>query len=118
MARGTSKHEKVPEREPNDSADHAQRLTLPTVVCGRFDRPGDADWYAVHLKAGEGIAVELWCERLGLPGDPFVIVTDAKGRELAEPLYTIAFRAADLWPEAAASRDRVFADLWESYLER
>jgi hypothetical protein len=71
------------EQEPNDSADHAQRLTLPTVVCGRFDRPGDADWYAVHLKAGESIAVDLWCERLGLPGDPFVIVTDSKGRELA-----------------------------------
>lgn len=42
----------------------------------------------------------------------------AKGREVAEPLYTIAFRAADLWPEAGASHDRVFADLWESYLER
>lgn len=71
------------EREPNDSADRAQPLTLPTVVCGRFDRPGDADWYGVHLKAGESVAVELWCERLGLPGDPFVIVADAKGKELA-----------------------------------
>lgn len=35
----------------------------------------------------------------------------------AEPLYTVAFAAADLWPEAAASRDRVHVDLWESYLE-
>ena len=26
-------------------------------------------------------------------------------------------RAADLWPEAAASPDRIFLDLWESYLE-
>jgi hypothetical protein len=71
------------EQEPNDAADKAQPLTLPAVVCGRFDRPGDADWYAVHLKAGESIDVDLWCERLGLPGDPFVIVTDAKGKELA-----------------------------------
>jgi hypothetical protein len=70
------------EREPNDSADRPQVLALPAVVSGRFDRPGDADWYGVHLKAGESIAVEVWCERLGLPGDPFVIVTDARGKEL------------------------------------
>lgn len=43
---------------------------------------------------------------------------NALGREIAEPLYTIAFQAADLWPEAAGSRDRVFVDLWERYLER
>jgi nitrile hydratase subunit beta len=41
----------------------------------------------------------------------------AKGEERAEPLYTVAFRAADLWPEAAGSPDRIFLDLWESYLE-
>jgi nitrile hydratase subunit beta len=42
----------------------------------------------------------------------------ARGIERAEPLYTIAFRAADLWPEATGRPDRVFLDLWESYLER
>ncbi|TDQ78788.1 nitrile hydratase [Dongia mobilis] len=41
----------------------------------------------------------------------------ARGREMAEPLYTIAFSRADLWPEAAGSRDRIFVDLWERYLE-
>ena len=35
----------------------------------------------------------------------------------AAPLYTVAFRASDLWPEAKGSRDRVHIDLWESYLE-
>ena len=42
----------------------------------------------------------------------------AMGREHAEPLYNIAFAAADLWPEARGRRDRVFIDLWESYLEQ
>ena len=48
------------------------------------------------------------------------ILPDAKsrGRDEAEPLYTVAFAAGDLWPEAGARRDRVFVDLWESYLER
>jgi hypothetical protein len=71
------------EREPNDSADKAQELTLPTVVSGRLDRPGDADWYSFTAKAGQPIAVDLQCERLEMPGDPFIIITDAKGAEVA-----------------------------------
>jgi nitrile hydratase subunit beta len=39
------------------------------------------------------------------------------GEERAEPLYTVAFAAMELWPEATAPHDRVFLDLWESYLE-
>ena len=35
-----------------------------------------------------------------------------------EPLYTVAFEAGDLWPEAQGRRQRVFVDAWESYLER
>jgi nitrile hydratase len=41
----------------------------------------------------------------------------ARGVIKPEPLYTVAFEAADLWPEEQASRDRVFVDAWESYLE-
>lgn len=36
--------------------------------------------------------------------------------EGAEPLYTVAFRSADLWPDAESSGDEVTLDLWESYL--
>lgn len=41
----------------------------------------------------------------------------AAGEERAEHIYSVAFEAADLWPEASGRRDRVFLDLWESYLE-
>ena len=43
---------------------------------------------------------------------------NAFGEDRAEPLYTVAFEASELWPEAAGRRERVFVDLWESYLER
>ena len=36
--------------------------------------------------------------------------------EAPEPLYTVAFSAADLWGEAEAPGDEVMVDLWESYL--
>ena len=53
-----------------------------------------------------------------LHGNHLLPDAGALGRELAEPLYTIAFAAADLWPEGQGKHDRVFVDLWESYLER
>jgi hypothetical protein len=74
----------VLEREPNDSAEKAQPVKLPATVCGRLDRPGDADWYALELKAGEQVHVDLLCERLDFPGDPFVLVADDKGNEVAQ----------------------------------
>jgi len=40
------------------------------------------------------------------------------GAGTVEPLYTVSFAAADLWPEADGRRDRVYLDLWERYLER
>jgi hypothetical protein len=73
----------VAEQEPNNSRDKAQAVKLPAVVCGRLDRPGDVDWYTFTAKAGEAIRIDLLCERLGRPGDPFVIVTDDKGNEVA-----------------------------------
>jgi hypothetical protein len=71
------------DREPNDSAETAQTVTLPAVICGRFDRPGDADCYVFNAKKGDKVAVDLLCERLGFPGDPFVVLFDSKGAELA-----------------------------------
>ncbi|MBS0644917.1 MAG: nitrile hydratase subunit beta [Acetobacteraceae bacterium] len=36
--------------------------------------------------------------------------------ENAQPLYTVRFKAQDLWGEAANARDTVCIDLWEDYL--
>jgi nitrile hydratase len=41
----------------------------------------------------------------------------ARGEKRGEHLYTVSFASSDLWPEARGSADRVFVDLWESYLE-
>jgi|TARA_B110000879_G_C10942935_1_gene420577 nitrile hydratase beta subunit len=40
----------------------------------------------------------------------------AKGIKTYQNLYSVAFEAAELWPEANGRRDRIFLDLWESYL--
>ncbi len=40
----------------------------------------------------------------------------AEGEEMHQHLYSVAFDAAELWPEADGRRERVFLDLWEAYL--
>ena len=40
----------------------------------------------------------------------------ARGEEIHQPLYSVVFDAAELWPEARGSKDKVYLDLWESYL--
>lgn len=42
----------------------------------------------------------------------------AAGERVGENLYTVEFRARELWGEAADPRDTVRLDLWESYLVR
>jgi hypothetical protein len=76
-------HPVIREQEPNDTPQKAQRLALPATVCGRLDRPGDADWYTFTAKAGESFAIDLHCERLGRPGDLFGVVINEKGEEVA-----------------------------------
>ncbi|MFO0879707.1 MAG: PPC domain-containing protein [Gemmataceae bacterium] len=86
------------EREPNDTPASAQLLKLPTVVSGRLDQPGDADWFTIELAAGDRVQVDLLCERLELPGDPYVLVTDEKGNEVAHlDDHGITFNALALY---------------------
>ena len=86
------------EREDNDTREKAQPLKVPTTLCGRFDKPGDADWYRLDLDAGESVQIDLLCERLDLPGDPYVLVTDAKGNEVAQfDDHGISFNALALY---------------------
>jgi hypothetical protein len=37
--------------------------------------------------------------------------------EAPQHLYTVRFAAREVWGEAAHTRDAVYLDLWESYLE-
>ncbi len=40
------------------------------------------------------------------------------GGENPQPLYNVRFAATELWGSEASSRDGIYLDLWEDYLER
>ena len=71
------------EQEPNDSPSAAQRITLPVIINGRIDRPGDWDVFSFEGHAGEEIVAEVYARRLDSPLDSVLKLTDADGKQLA-----------------------------------
>jgi hypothetical protein len=71
------------EKEANHDVRHAQKVTLPVVVNGRIDRPGDQDVFQFTGKANESIVAEVYARRLDSPLDSLLKLTDAKGKVLA-----------------------------------
>jgi hypothetical protein len=71
------------EKEPNNRKENAQRVTLPVIVNGRIDQPGDWDVFRFNGHAGEEIVAEVSARRLNSPLDSLLRLTDAAGRELA-----------------------------------
>jgi len=72
------------EAEPNDQAAAAQPIALPAVVSGRFDQPGDADWYEIAPGEDGRYAIEVYAERLAAQADPYVVVCDEQGNRQQE----------------------------------
>ena len=74
----------VLEAEPNDAATTAQVVTLPVVINGPIQSPGDADHFAFRAEAGQTLALEVQARRLGSPLDSILMLCDAAGAKLAQ----------------------------------
>lgn len=71
------------EQEPNNSPAGAQSVTLPLIINGRIDEPGDADVFRFEGHAGQPFVAEVFARRLESPLDSVLKLTDASGRQLA-----------------------------------
>jgi hypothetical protein len=71
------------EREPNDSAATAQVVTLPVIINGRIDKPGDWDVFRFEGHAGQQVVADVEARRLDSPLDSVLRLTDAAGKQLA-----------------------------------
>ncbi len=71
------------EQEPNNDAATAQRVTLPIIVNGRIDKPGDCDVFRFDGRASQEIVAEVMARRLDSPLDSVLRLTDAAGKQLA-----------------------------------
>jgi hypothetical protein len=69
--------------EPNGTPAAAQALTLPVIVNGRLQEPGDVDVFSLSGRTGDQVVAEVTARRLGSPLDSTLELTDAQGRRLA-----------------------------------
>jgi hypothetical protein len=72
------------EQEPNDDPKAPQKLTLPAVVSGRFDKERDADWYQIEPTESGPYSFEVYCERIAGRADPYLVVLDEKDNRVSE----------------------------------
>jgi len=69
------------ETEPNDTPDKAQEVSVPLVINGRIDKPGDIDYFKF---SGLGsIVAEVYARRMYSPLDSVVRLTDENGKVVA-----------------------------------
>jgi hypothetical protein len=93
------------ENEPNDTPSRARAITVPMVVNGRIDQPGDWDVFSFKLREGETLVAEIVARRLGSPIDAMLDVIDASGKRIA---------VADDCDDPAAGLETHHADPWLS----
>ena len=71
-------------KEPGrNSPTNAQRVTLPIIINGHIDQPGDVDVFRFEGRAGDRIVAEVFARRLDSPLDSALKLTDATGKQIA-----------------------------------
>lgn len=71
------------EKEPNNVVDQAEQVSLPVIVNGRIDQPGDWDVFRIEGRSGQTLVAEVTARRLNSPLDSLLRITDASGKILA-----------------------------------
>jgi len=71
------------EIKPNHDRAHAQKVTLPVIINGRIDKPGDWNVFQFTGQSNAVVVAEVAARRLDSPLDSVLKITDAKGQLLA-----------------------------------
>ena len=70
------------EKEGNNNHADAQKVTIPVIVNGRIDKPGDCDVFGFKGNAGDKVVAEVYARRLNSPLDSVLKLTNANGQKL------------------------------------
>ncbi|MFB3891641.1 MAG: hypothetical protein ACE15C_06410 [Phycisphaerae bacterium] len=73
----------VMEAKPNGTQETAQAVTLPVIINGRIELPGQWSVFRFDGRAGEDVVAEVMARRLGSPLDSVLRLTDGAGRQIA-----------------------------------
>jgi hypothetical protein len=94
---GLPQQAQLAEIEPNNDGAHAQRISLPCDISGRFYPAADVDVFEFEAKKGEEWWIEVASERLGLPTDPAILVQRVvKGKDGTADKLTDVLELTDI----------------------
>src|SRR5262245_25871903 len=79
----------------------AQPFTVPSVLNGRIESPGEIDRYAFDAKAGDKLSFEVFARRAWSGLDPIIRILNDKGGAISEADDMVYHRvsSADSWLE-------------------
>src|SRR5581483_9510597 len=78
----------IREQEPNDRSAQAQDISVPAILEGAIDRPGDLDLFEIKVQAGERLAFEIETPAAHPPRfNPWLKIRDSEGREVVSNIY-------------------------------
>jgi hypothetical protein len=70
------------EKEPNNDAARANRLTVPGAVTGRFETAEDVDCYVFSAKKGQRVIIEAHAMEHHSPTEVDLVLRNARGAQL------------------------------------
>jgi hypothetical protein len=98
----------VLEREPNDTPQTAQEITVPCEFAGQFQAPGDTDYVTFHARDGQVFWIEVFADRLGSQADPYLVVEqvehNSKGKEVVTRMTAVDDENTNLAPAVFDTR--------------
>ena len=71
------------DKEPNNNPETAQHVTLPIIINGHINPPGDVNVFRFDGHADQQLVAEVRARRLNSPLDSILKLTDAAGNQLA-----------------------------------
>jgi hypothetical protein len=74
----------VLDNEKNDTRNTAQKVTVPCLIAGRFEKKADEDWYAFTAKKGDVFTIEAYGDRLGSAVDLKFRLIDSQANIIVE----------------------------------
>lgn len=141
VEKGALSREELAQGEAIGPSDLAARKLTADAVAGVLAKGGSADRpsnVAPQFGPGDTVTARAFPENVIVPGGhtrlPSYVAgatgqilrlhgshvlpdSSAHGRgEAPEPLYAVAFKAADLWAHPEHPKDEVVVDMWQSYL--
>lgn len=97
------------ESEPDETPDLASAISLPVILEGRIDAPGDLDHFRIAVEAGQRVAFEIQTVGRMFPDlSPWLEVLDASGQTVGSNIYRSVENNSAYWQKFLQSKT-VFA---------